>query len=208
MIQKDLKDIIKYLRSLYGDSFQGLSSDDWWEVLKKWEKGIGRESYKSVKAAINSHRNKGRKEPPTLMDIYKELMNIDEDKYREMFDSLVRQARLATNPEKHITILDIGGLKWSDEYGRMIYYHPEAKEGVEYLPQDFTSMPKELQVYAEDINGLKAIHREIESNKDLAYKRFKARIPEIKEMLYGQDEQREGQKGRETRGKDSARAWL
>ena len=187
MVQKDLKDTIKYLRSLYEDSFRGMSPDAWWEMLHKWEKGIGKESYKSVRAAINSHHGKGKTEPPTLFDIYRELMNIDEDKYREMFNTLCRQASLAVNPEKHITILDLGGFRWSDEYGRKVYFHPEAKEGTEYLPQDFTSMPKELQMYAKDVFGLKAIYREVESGKEYAYKRFKERIPGIKEELYGQD---------------------
>lgn len=185
MTSKEVKDTIKYLRSLYEESFQGMSSGEWWEMLSKWEKGIGGESFKNVKAAINSYTNKGKAVPPTLEDIYKELMNIDEDKYRGLFRTLCRQASLAVNPEEHITILDLGGFRWSEEYQRKVYYHAETRQGTSYLPQDFTSMPKELQVYAEDIDGLKGIYREAESNSELAYKRFKSSYPQIREELYG-----------------------
>ena len=187
MTSKEVKDTIKYLRSLYEESFQGMSAEDWWEMLSTWQRGVGSESFKNVKAAINSYANKNKTKPPTLEDIYKELMNIDEDKYRGLFRTLCRQASLAVNPEEHITILDLGGFRWSEEHQRKVYYHAETRMGTTYLPQDFTSMPKELQVYAEDLDGLKAIYREAESNKELAYKRFKSRYPGIREELNGKD---------------------
>ena len=82
------------------------------------------------------------------------------------------------------SIIDIGGKRYSDEYQRKIYVHPETIVSTTSFTQyDFKQLPEELQEYVEDIEGLRAIWPEIESSREMARRRFQMALPEIKARL-------------------------
>jgi hypothetical protein len=98
-----------------------------------------------------------------------------------LFNTLVNIADKLANNKERTSIIDPGGIRWSDEYQKKIYMHAETVISTTSFTQyDFKQLPYEIQEYVEDIEGLRNIWPEIQSSRVMAKKRFEMALPEIR----------------------------
>lgn len=192
MTRDDTKRILDRICRLYITQAKKMSTEELLMMVDSWEETFRSDSYDDVERAVNAYVRKGNAFIPLPGDIIKELTAIANSApgnktYTEadvLFGKLVRIADVLANNKERISIIDIGGKRWSDEYQRKIYMHPETVVSTTSFTQyDFKQLPEEIQEYVEDIEGLKAIWPEIESSREMARRRFQLALPEIKARL-------------------------
>ena len=160
------------------------TENDWQTMIDVWFEQFKADTYENVNKALSLYVNKGKQFMPSPPDIISELINIDEPNTRALFERLKRECDKLVNGAEHIVIDDLGGLREDPTSPTGLrYYHPEAHVTTNYTQQDFADMPIELQMYVDDIEGLRAIDREIKSNEVYSYKRFKDRLSYIKREI-------------------------
>ena len=192
MTRNDTKRILEKVLRLYITQAKKLSQDEIAMMVDSWEETFRSDSYDDVERAVNAYVRKGNAFIPLPGDIIRELTAITNNApggkaYTEadaLFGKLVRIADVLANNKERISIVDIGGKRYSDEYQRKIYVHPETIVSTTSFTQyDFKQLPEELQEYVEDIEGLRVIWSEIESSREMARRRFQMALPEIKARL-------------------------
>ena len=193
MTRDDTKRILDKICRLYITQAKKMSTEEMVMMLDSWEETFRSDSYDDIERAVNAYVRKGNAFIPLPGDIIKELTAIvrttgsSGKSYTEtdvLFGKLVNIADVLANNKERISITDPGGIRWSDEHQRKIYAHAETVlSTAAYTQYDFKQLPEEIQEYVEDIEGLKAIWREIASSREMARKRFQAALPEIKTRL-------------------------
>ena len=192
MTREDTKRILDKVCRLYITQAKKMSNEELLMMVDSWEETFRSDSYDDVERAVNAYVRKGNAFIPLPGDIIRELTAITNNApggktYTEadaLFGKLVRIADVLANNKERISIVDIGGKRYSDEYKRKIYVHPETIVSTTSFTQyDFKQLPEELQEYVEDIEGLRAIWPEIESSREMARRRFQMALPEIKARL-------------------------
>lgn len=192
MTRDDTKRILEKVLRLYITQAKKLSQDEIAMMVDSWEETFRPDSYDDVERAVNAYVRKGNAFIPLPGDIIRELTAIANSApgsktYTEtdvLFSRLVKVVDILANNKERISIIDIGGKRWSDEYQRKIYVHPETVVSTTSFTQyDFKQLPEEIQEYVEDIEGLKALWPEIESSREMARRRFQLALPEIKARI-------------------------
>ena len=193
MTRDDTKRILDKICRLYITQAKKMTTEEMVMMLDSWEETFSSDSYDDIERAVNAYVRKGNAFIPLPGDIIKELTAIvrttgsSGKSYTEtdvLFGKLVNIADVLANNKERISITDPGGFRWSDEHQRKIYMHAETVlSTTAYTQYDFKQLPEEIQEYVEDIEGLKAIWREIASSREMARKRFQAALPDIKARL-------------------------
>ena len=192
MTRDDTKKILEKVLRLYITQAKRLTQNEISMMVDSWQETFRSDSYDDVERAVNAYVRKGNAFIPLPGDIIRELTAITNNApggktYTEadvLFGKLVRIADVLANNKERISIVDIGGKRYSDEYQRKIYVHPETIVSTSSFTQyDFKQLPEEIQEYVEDIEGLRAIWPEIESSREMARRRFQMALPEIKARL-------------------------
>lgn len=192
MTRDDTKRMLDKVCRLYITQAKKMSNEELLMMVDSWEETFRSDSYDDVERAVNAYVRKGNAFIPLPGDIIRELTVITNNApggktYTEadaLFGKLVRIADVLANNKERISIVDIGGKRYSDEYQRKIYVHPETIVSTTSFTQyDFKQLPDEIQEYVEDIEGLRSIWPEIASSREMARKRFQAALPEIKERI-------------------------
>lgn len=181
--KEDAKIIVYRICKLYFTQAKRMSIKDKADMLETWADVFKNESFEDVNRAISQYAKSGKPFMPNPPDIIQELIAMEDTVDNRLFIRLEHAADMAANPIDHIVVDDFGGYRWSEEHNRKVYFHPEAHVTMDYTQDDFSELPMELQEYAEDIDGLRAIHAEIVSNRILARMRFVDRLPEIRRRL-------------------------
>lgn len=192
MTREDTKKILDKICRLYITQAKRLSQNELVMMVDSWEETFRSDSYDDVERAVNAYVRKGNAFIPLPGDIIKELTAVvrtpgNLKNYTEadkLFNTLVNITDVIANGKERISMTDPGGFRWSDEYQRKIYAHPETiVSTTSYTQYDFKQLPDEIQEYVEDIEGLKAIWPEIQSSREMARRRFQSALPEIKARL-------------------------
>ena len=180
MTKEQTIQIISRIRHLYASQSRKLKPADWDAMIETWYLQFVNEPFENVNKALTTYANRGRQFMPDIPDIIGEILNLEEPKYNKLFNRLKRECEVVANGTEHVVLDDLGGLV-NDQNSPTGYRFitAEAHLTTTYTQSDFANLPKELQVYADDIEGLKALHREIQSNELFARKRFIDRMPYI-----------------------------
>ena len=196
MTKEDTIRILEKVCRLYITQAKKLSGEERAMMLDTWMETFRSDSYDDVERAVNAYVRKGNAFIPLPGDIIKELSVVAKASggkpYTEadkLFGQLVRIADTLANNKERISIIDIGGKRWSEEYQKKIYCHAETiVSTTSYTQYDFQQLPREIQEYVEDIEGLRSIWPEIQSSREMARRRFAMALPEIKEELAARDD--------------------
>lgn len=192
MTRDDTIRILDKICRLYITQARKMGSDEKLAMLKTWEETFRSDSYDEVEAAVNSYVRKGKAFMPLPGDIIGELNTTVKKStggkpYTEtdrLFTKLVNTADMLANNKERISTLDPGGVRWDEELQRRTYRHAETVlSKTSYTQYDFAALPREIQEYVEDIEGLRNIWREIESSRELARRRFELALPQIRAEL-------------------------
>lgn len=183
MTRDETKLILSRIFKLYMSQSKKLTTQERNGMLDTWAAEFASESYDDVNRAVSLYTKSGKPFMPNVPDIVKELLNLEDTEAGGLFYKLTKAAEMAANPIEHIVIDDLGGFRWNDELQCKVYYHAESHVTTDYTQTDFSELPPEIQEYAQDIEGLKKLWREIESNRFYARQRFVDRLPEIRRRL-------------------------
>ena len=192
MTKQETMTIIDRIRKLYISQSRQFTNSDWQSMIETWHDMFRNDTYEDINKALSSYANKGKQFMPSAPDIIKELNDLDDPETRKLFDRLCKECEKLTAGLQHVVIDDLGGMKRDPESPTgWRYVVAEAHVTSNYTQTDFAAMPLELQMFAEDIEGLRALDREIKSNDRFAYMRFKDRISTIRRELKAQREEAE-----------------
>lgn len=180
MTKDETKIILNRLFKLYLTQSRKLSGRERAGMLETWAYEFRNERYEDVNKAVSFYAKSGKPFMPNPPDIQQELIIMEDSQDNRLFIKLARAAELAANPQEHIVIDDLGGFRWNEELQRNTYFHAETHVTSAYTQSDFSDLPQEIQEYAQDIEGLKHLWNEIESNRFMARQRFVDRLPEIR----------------------------
>ena len=192
MTRDDTIRILDKICRLYITQARKMDSDEKLAMLKTWEETFRSDSYDEVEAAVNSYVRKGKAFMPLPGDIINELnttvkKSVSGKPYTEvdgLFTKLVNTADMLVNNKERISMLDPGGIRWDEELQRKVYRHAETVlSKTAYTQYDFAALPREIQEYVEDIEGLRDIWHEIASSRELARRRFELALPQIRAEL-------------------------
>jgi len=192
MTRDDTIRILDKICRLYITQARKMDSDEKLAMLKTWEETFRSDSYDEVEAAVNSYVRKGKAFMPLPGDIINELnttvkKSVSGKPYTEvdgLFTKLVNTADMLANNKERISMLDPGGIRWDEELQRKVYRHAETVlSKTAYTQYDFAALPREIQEYVEDIEGLRDIWHEIASSRELARRRFELALPQIRAEL-------------------------
>ena len=188
MTREETKIILDKVCRLYISQAKRMTPEERTIMVDSWEETFRYDSYDDVEKAVNAYVRKGNAFIPLPGDIIKELTAVTKissgkpySEVDKLFNKLVNIADILANNKERTSIIDPGGIRWSDEYQKNIYMHAETiVSTTSYTQYDFKQLPYEIQEYVEDIEGLKAIWPEIQSSRVMAKKRFEMALPEIK----------------------------
>ena len=189
MTRDDTIRILDKICRLYITQARKMGSGEKAVMLDTWEETFRPDSYDEVNNAVKAYARKGKPYMPLPADILNEMAAIAEKapqgrSYSEvdkLFNKMANIADILANGKERQSIIDPGGFQWDTELGRKVYRHPEVLISTKsYTQYDFAQLPREIQEYVEDIEGLRNIWREIESNRYMARKRFEMALPGIK----------------------------
>lgn len=188
MTREETIRILDRICRLYITQAKKLTESEKASMIDTWTEMFGFDTYESVNEALSSYVRSGKPympQPSDIMNIIVAEENIPSGQsYSEvdrLFNKLVNIADILANNKERTSIIDPGGIRWSDEYQKKIYMHAETiVSTTSYTQYDFKQLPYEIQEYVEDIEGLKAIWPEIQSSRVMAKKRFEMALPEIK----------------------------
>ena len=192
MTRDDTIRILDKICRLYITQARKMDSDEKLAMLKTWEETFRSDSYDEVEAAVNSYVRKGKAFMLLPGDIINELnttvkKSVSGKPYTEvdgLFTKLVNTADMLANNKERISMLDPGGIRWDEELQRKVYRHAETVlSKTAYTQYDFAALPREIQEYVEDIEGLRDIWHEIASSRELARRRFELALPQIRAEL-------------------------
>lgn len=197
MTRQDTIRIIEKVCRLYITQAKRMTAQEKTAMADSWEEMFRSNSYDEVDRAFGNYVKKGNAFMPLPGDIIRELTALDKAQggkpYTEidkLFKKLVDAADMLANDKERHSIIDPGGFRWSDKYQKKIYMHPEVLVSTtSYTQYDFAQLPKEIQEYVEDIEGLRRMWSEIESSRELARRRFEAALPGIKAEIAKREEQ-------------------
>lgn len=183
MTRDETKLILNRIFKLYITQSRRFSNAEKKDMLNTWANEFVNEDYEEVNRAVSLYSKSGRPFMPNVPDIQQALISMEDTEGNRLFNRLARAAEMAANPVEHIVIDDLGGFRWNEELQRKVYYHAETHVTTDYTQTDFSDLPQELQEYAQDIDGLQHLWKEIESNRFYARQRFLDRLPEIRRRL-------------------------
>lgn len=183
MTREETKLILNRIFKLYITQSRRFKDGERRDMLNTWAEEFKNENYEDVNRAVSLYSKSGKPFMPNVPDIQQALISMEDTEGNRLFNRLARAAEMAANPTEHIVIDDLGGIRWSEEHQRNIYYHAETHVTTDYTQTDFSELPQELQEYAQDIDGLKHLWKEIESNRFYARQRFLDHLPEIRRRL-------------------------
>lgn len=183
MTRDETKLILDRVAKLYITQSRRLSTFEKRSMLNTWAEEFANESYEDVNRAVSLYSKSGKPFMPNVPDIQQALIDMEDSEGNRLFSRLARAAEMAANPVEHIVIDDLGGVRWNEELQRNVYYHAETHVTTDYTQTDFSDLPQVLQEYAQDIDGLQHLWKEIESNRFYARQRFLDRLPEIRRRL-------------------------
>lgn len=196
MTRDDTIRILDKICRLYITQARKMGSDEKMAMLNTWIETFRSDSYDEIEAAVNSYVRKGKAFMPLPGDIINELnttvkKSVQGKPYTEvdgLFTKLVNTADMLANNKERISTLDPGGIRWDEELQRRVYHHAETVlSKTSYTQYDFASLPREIQEYVEDIEGLRAMWPEIASSRELARRRFEQALPQIRAELRKRD---------------------
>ena len=196
MTRQDTIRIIEKVCRLYITQAKKMSDSEKIAMVDSWQETFRSDSYDDVDRAVSQYVRKGNAFIPLPGDIIKELTAVTKASagkpYTEMdklFVQLVKIADTLANNKERTSIVDPGGFRWNEELQRKVYYHPDTIVSTSSFTQyDFKQLPREIQEYVEDIEGLRSIWPEIESSREMARRRFEMQLPEIKAELARRDD--------------------
>lgn len=196
MTRQDTIRIIEKVCRLYITQAKKMSDDEKIAMVDSWQETFKPDSYDDVDRAVSQYVRKGNAFIPLPGDIIKELTAVAKASgskpYTEtdkLFVKLVKIADILANNKERTSIVDPGGFRWNEELQRKVYYHPDTIVSTSSFTQyDFKQLPREIQEYVEDIEGLRSIWPEIESSREMARRRFEMQLPEIKAELARRDD--------------------
>lgn len=176
--------VIRKIRNLY---ISQMSKYDKWQLeamIETWRETFKDNTLDEVLRAVNVYANRGKPFAPNPPDIINELIQLEDFGDNKLFNRLREAARICAEGEEHIVLDDLGGIV-RDEDSPTGYRTIVAQAHISraYTQADFANLPRIIQEYAEDVNGLLAIYHEIESNPAMARRRFSERVPYIKAAL-------------------------
>lgn len=190
MTREETRKLLERVCRLYITQARKLTPAQRSAMVEAWANEFSADSYTDVDNAVSSYMKQGKPFMPDIADIINILnegaktsaaSSAEGDK---LFSYMEAVADVLANNKERMSIVDPGGLRWSEEYQRNVYFHAELVVNcTSYTQYDFAQLPEEIQEYVEDIDGLRLIYREIQSSRSMARKRFLARLPEIKEEL-------------------------
>lgn len=183
MTVEETRLILNRLFKLYLTQSRKLSNGEKRDMLGTWAEEFANEDYEDVNKAVSLYSKSGKPFMPNVPDIQQALISMEDTEGNRLFNRLARAAEMAANPTEHIVIDDLGGFRWNEELQRKVYYHAETHVTTDYTQTDFSDLPQELQEYAEDVEGLKKLWNEIESNRFFARQRFIDHLPAIRRRL-------------------------
>lgn len=192
MTREDTIRILEKVFRLYITQARKMDAEERASMVDSWEETFRSDSYDDVERAVNAYVRKGSAFIPLPGDIIKELTAVTKtygsrggySETDKLFGQLVRVADTLANNKERVSIIDIGGKRYSEEYQRKIYVHPETiVSTTSYTQYDFQQLPGEIQEYVEDIEGLRGIWPEIQSSRAMARRRFEMQLPDIKAEL-------------------------
>lgn len=197
MTRDDTKKILEKVLRLYITQAKRLTQNEIAMMVDSWEETFRSDSYDDVERAVSAYVRKGNAFIPLPGDIIRELSAVTRTggggkAYTEtdrLFGRLVNIVDILANNKERTSITDPGGFRWSDEHQKKIYAHAETIVSTTSFTQyDFKQLPREIQEYVEDIEGLKALWPEIQSSREMARKRFEMALPDIKAELAQRDD--------------------
>lgn len=184
MTREEAKNIVTVIFKAYRSQAQRMTDDAKRTYLDEMANMFATTAYKDVDEAVRGYMRKGLPIMPNASDIANGLSSVerkDTTGDEMLFNKMVRVASVIANNEERISVVDPGGFRWDEEYQRNVYHHAETViTTTRYTQYDFAQLPDEIQMYAEDIDGLRGIHREIVSNITMARKRFVQALPGIR----------------------------
>lgn len=176
--------VIRKIRNLY---ISQMSKYDKWQLeamIETWRETFKDHTLEEVLRAVNVYANRGKPFAPNPPDIINELIQLEDYGDNKLFNRLREAARICAEGEEHIVLDDLGGIVRDEDsptgYRTIV---AEAHVSRSYTQADFANLPRIIQDYAEDVDGLIAIYHEIESNPAMARRRFADRVPYIKAAL-------------------------
>lgn len=183
MTLKETGVIIDKLGRLYMLQMKKLSKRDIAVMAETWAEQFKDTPLDTVLKAINLYANRGKAFLPGVPDIINEIIRMEEMADSSLFTKLSDTARLANEPEERLVLVDPGGYRWSEELQRKVHFQAECRYVKNYTQMEFSSLPMEIQIYAEDIDGLRAISKEILSDPVKARRRFMDALPYIRNEM-------------------------
>ena len=196
MTREDTIKILERIFRLYITQAKRMDPEERTSMVDSWQETFRSDSYDDVDRAVSNYVRKGNAFSPLPGDIIKELTTVtkvDHSKpYTEidmLFGKLVKIADILAHDKERTSIVDPGGFRWNEELQRNVCYPAETVISTSsYTQYDFKQLPREIQEYVEDIEGLKSIWPEIESSREMARRRFEMQLPDIKAELARRDD--------------------
>ncbi len=183
MTRKETGAIIDKLSRLYLLQMKRLTKQDIAIMIDTWAENFRDTPYDTVARAVNLYAQQGKAFLPGVPDIINEILRLEETTDTSLYSKLVEAARMAVEPEERLIMVDPGGFRWSEEHQREIWVHAECKYVHNYTLIEFSSLPMEIQIYAEDIEGLRNLHKEIMTDYIKARTRFLNALPYIRNEM-------------------------
>lgn len=184
MTRNEAAIVIQKIRRLYVTQMGKYSRAELESMIDTWAETFSDESLDNVLRAVNVYARSGKPFAPNAPDIMNELIHLEEYGESKLFNSLRRAAQIAAEGEEHIVIDDPGGVvKDETSPTGWRYVVAEAHVSRTYTQADFANLPRIIQEYAEDIEGLVSLHNEIQSNVILARRRFLEAVPYIEAKM-------------------------
>lgn len=189
MTREETTRILERVCRLYVTQARKLTREQKAVMINTWADELRHDSYTDVDRAVNSYMKRGKPFMPDVVDIVNILSSSGSGTQSRksgaesdrLFDHMVEIADSLANKGERQSIIDPGGYRWSEEHQRNVYYHPEIiVSRTSFTQYDFAQLPIEIREYVEDVEGLRNIWREVQSNRDLARRRFEAALPEIR----------------------------
>jgi len=183
MTRKETGAIIDKLSRLYMLQMRRLSKSEIAIMVDTWADQFKDTPYATVNRAVDLYAQQGKAFLPGVPDIINEILRLEEVSDSKLYTKLIEAARMAAEPEERLIMVDPGGFRWSEEHQREIWVHAECKYVRNYTLIEFSSLPMEIQIYAEDIEGLKSLHKEILTDLVKARTRFLNALPYIRNEM-------------------------
>ena len=187
MTRDETKKLLERVCRLYITQARKLTTSQRMVMVDTWAEVFADDDYSAIDRAVSSYMRQGRPfmpEPADIMNILNSSAKPREaapDEATKLFDMMASVSETLATHRRRTSIVDPGGPRWDAERGRYVVCHAELiVSNTSYTQYDFAQLPEEIQIYAEDIDGLRGLWREIQSNRGMAWRRFEAALPQIR----------------------------